>query len=97
MGAYPLPERGLIAADAFDPRLNGIPLLELASHLKLFAADMEEFAGVARALFAAITPTQANLCATLVTRKRIRQIEAKVLRKLKHPSRSRELRSFLDS
>jgi RNA polymerase primary sigma factor len=33
----------------------------------------------------------------LVTRERIRQIEAKALRKLKHPSRSRELRSFLDS
>ena len=32
-----------------------------------------------------------------VTRKRIRQIEAKALRKLKHPSRSRKLRSFLDS
>jgi RNA polymerase primary sigma factor len=33
----------------------------------------------------------------LVTRERIRQIEAKALRKLKHPSRSRVLRSFLDS
>ena len=32
----------------------------------------------------------------LVTRERIRQIEAKALRKLKHPSRSRELRGFLD-
>jgi RNA polymerase primary sigma factor len=32
-----------------------------------------------------------------VTRERIRQIEAKALRKLKHPSRSKELRSFLDS
>ncbi len=32
-----------------------------------------------------------------VTRERIRQIEAKALRKLKHPSRSRRLRSFLDS
>jgi RNA polymerase primary sigma factor len=32
-----------------------------------------------------------------VTRERIRQIEAKALRKLKHPSRSRALRSFLDS
>ena len=32
-----------------------------------------------------------------VTRERIRQIEAKALRKLKHPSRSRVLRSFLDS
>ena len=32
-----------------------------------------------------------------VTRERIRQIEAKALRKLKHPSRSRELRSFLES
>ena len=32
-----------------------------------------------------------------VTRERIRQIEAKALRKLKHPSRSRQLRSFLDS
>jgi RNA polymerase primary sigma factor len=32
-----------------------------------------------------------------VTRERIRQIEAKALRKLKHPSRSRILRSFLDS
>ncbi|WP_238367031.1 RNA polymerase sigma factor RpoD [Mesobacterium pallidum] len=31
-----------------------------------------------------------------VTRERIRQIEAKALRKLKHPSRSRKLRSFLD-
>ena len=31
-----------------------------------------------------------------VTRERIRQIEAKALRKLKHPSRSRMLRSFLD-
>ena len=30
-----------------------------------------------------------------VTRERIRQIEAKALRKLKHPSRSRKLRSFL--
>ena len=32
-----------------------------------------------------------------VTRERIRQIEAKALRKLKHPSRSRKLRSFLDN
>ena len=32
-----------------------------------------------------------------VTRERIRQIEAKGLRKLKHPSRSRKLRSFLDN
>jgi RNA polymerase primary sigma factor len=31
-----------------------------------------------------------------VTRERIRQIEAKALRKLRHPSRSRELKSFLD-
>jgi RNA polymerase primary sigma factor len=31
-----------------------------------------------------------------VTRERIRQIEAKALRKLRHPSRSRKLRSFLD-
>ena len=32
-----------------------------------------------------------------VTRERIRQIEAKALRKLRHPSRSEKLRSFLDS
>jgi RNA polymerase primary sigma factor len=32
-----------------------------------------------------------------VTRERIRQIEAKALRKLKHPSRSRLLRNFLDN
>jgi DNA-directed RNA polymerase sigma subunit (sigma70/sigma32) len=32
-----------------------------------------------------------------VTRERIRSIEAKALRKLKHPSRSRKLRSFLDN
>ncbi len=32
-----------------------------------------------------------------VTRERIRQIEAKAIRKLKHPSRSRKLRSFLDT
>ena len=32
-----------------------------------------------------------------VTRERIRQIEAKALRKLKHPSRSRKMKSFLDS
>ena len=32
-----------------------------------------------------------------VTRERIRQIEAKALRKLKHPSRSRKMRSFLDT
>jgi RNA polymerase primary sigma factor len=32
-----------------------------------------------------------------VTRERIRQIEAKALRKLKHPSRSRILRTFLDN
>jgi len=32
-----------------------------------------------------------------VTRERIRQIEAKALRKLKHPSRSRVLKSFLDN
>ena len=32
-----------------------------------------------------------------VTRERIRQIEAKALRKLKHPSRSRKLRSFLET
>jgi len=31
-----------------------------------------------------------------VTRERIRQIEAKALRKLKHPSRSDKLRSFID-
>ena len=30
-----------------------------------------------------------------VTRERIRQIEAKALRKLRHPSRSRQLRAFL--
>jgi DNA-directed RNA polymerase sigma subunit (sigma70/sigma32) len=33
----------------------------------------------------------------LVTIERIGQIEAKALRKLKHPSRSRKLRSFLDN
>jgi RNA polymerase primary sigma factor len=32
-----------------------------------------------------------------VTRERIRQIEAKAIRKLKHPSQSRVLRSFLDN
>ena len=32
-----------------------------------------------------------------VTRERIRQIEAKALRKLRHPSRSKKLRDFLDS
>jgi RNA polymerase primary sigma factor len=32
-----------------------------------------------------------------VTRERIRQIEAKALRKLKHPAASRKLRSFLDA
>jgi len=32
-----------------------------------------------------------------VTRERIRQIEAKALRKLRHPSRSEQLRSFLDA
>ena len=32
-----------------------------------------------------------------VTRERIRQIEAKAIRKLKHPSRSDKLRSFIDS
>jgi RNA polymerase primary sigma factor len=32
-----------------------------------------------------------------VTRERIRQIEAKALRKLRHPSRSRKLKSFMDS
>jgi RNA polymerase primary sigma factor len=32
----------------------------------------------------------------VVTRERIRQIEAKALRKLRHPSRSEQLRSFLD-
>ena len=31
-----------------------------------------------------------------VTRERIRQIEAKALRKLRHPSRSRKLKSFLE-
>ncbi|MFC7739150.1 sigma factor-like helix-turn-helix DNA-binding protein, partial [Roseomonas sp. GCM10028921] len=31
-----------------------------------------------------------------VTRERIRQIEAKALRKMKHPARARQLRSFLD-
>jgi RNA polymerase primary sigma factor len=31
-----------------------------------------------------------------VTRERIRQIEAKALRKLRHPSRSEQLRSFLE-
>ncbi len=31
-----------------------------------------------------------------VTRERIRQMEAKALRKLKHPSRLRKMRSFLD-
>ena len=32
-----------------------------------------------------------------LTRERIRQIEAKALRKLRHPSRSRILRTFLDN
>jgi len=32
-----------------------------------------------------------------VSRERVRQIEAKALRKLKHPSRSKILRSFLDN
>ena len=32
-----------------------------------------------------------------VTRERIRQIEAKALRKLKHPTSSKKLRSFLDN
>jgi RNA polymerase primary sigma factor len=34
---------------------------------------------------------------TVLTHERIRQIETKALRKLKHPSRSRKLRSFLDN
>ena len=33
----------------------------------------------------------------LLTRERIRQIEAKALRKLQHPSKSRRIRSFLDA
>ena len=33
----------------------------------------------------------------LVTRERIRQIEAKALRKLRHPSRRKKLKSFIDS
>jgi RNA polymerase primary sigma factor len=32
----------------------------------------------------------------MVTRERIRQIEAKALRKLRHPSRSKKLKDFLD-
>ncbi len=32
-----------------------------------------------------------------VTRERIRQIEAKALRKLRHPSRSKQLKSFIES
>ncbi|MEZ4307017.1 MAG: sigma factor-like helix-turn-helix DNA-binding protein [Polyangiaceae bacterium] len=32
-----------------------------------------------------------------VTRERIRQIEAKALRKLRHPSRSKQLKSFIDN
>jgi RNA polymerase primary sigma factor len=32
-----------------------------------------------------------------VTRERIRQIEAKAIRRLNHPTRSRQLRSFLDN
>jgi RNA polymerase primary sigma factor len=32
-----------------------------------------------------------------VTRERIRQIEAKALRKLRHPTRSRKLKSFIDN
>lgn len=36
-------------------------------------------------------------CQFAVTRERIRQIEAKAIRKLKHPSRSKKLRSFLDA
>jgi RNA polymerase primary sigma factor len=32
-----------------------------------------------------------------VTRERVRQIEAKALRKMKHPSRSDKLRSFIDT
>ena len=42
-------------------------------------------------------PTLEEVCQQFsITRARIRQIEAKALRKLKHPSRSRKLRSFLD-
>jgi len=40
--------------------------------------------------------THARTPSFAVTRERIRQIEAKALRKLRHPSRSRKLRAFLE-
>jgi RNA polymerase primary sigma factor len=58
------------------------------SHLGDFIEDKNAVIPVDAAI-------QANLKET-VTRERIRQIEAKALRKLKHPSRSRKMRSFLD-
>jgi RNA polymerase primary sigma factor len=39
---------------------------------------------------------KARCCELAVTRERIRQIEAKALRKLNHPHHSRKLRTFLD-
>jgi hypothetical protein len=55
-------------------------------------ADTSQPIADAPGIGATITPN-----GTRRTRERIRQIEAKALRKLKHPSRSRSLRSFLDN
>ena len=69
---------------------SATPQVAISSHDADDAGDNQRYEHISRAL-----ARQYN--AFDVTRERIRQIEAKALRKLKHPSRSDKLRSFTDT
>jgi RNA polymerase primary sigma factor len=70
------------------------------SHLGDFIEDQSTVAPSDAAVNASLRDVCKDILDTLtpreVTRERIRQIEAKALRKLRHPSRSEKLRSFLE-
>jgi len=67
-----------------------------AAVIPLDAAIQANLREATTRVLASLTPREEVGQQFNVTRERIRQIEAKALRKLKHPSRSRKLRSFLD-
>ena len=74
-------------------RLNRLLLAEEATGLAFSGLGQE----VALNAEEALALLEAEASSNMDESARIRQIEAKALRKLKHPSRSRKLRSFLDS
>ena len=63
---------------------------------QLLAASSGVSENILGSLFNLNLSAKAKMIVARVTRERIRQIEAKALRKLRHPSRSKKLKDFLD-